>query len=361
MMRRFYFILLPFMLTASAVSCSRNGIFQDVPVEMVKARYAAHIEKDTSFSGFFGEVGHFLDLQIVRDSILVVQDIGSAGDSSWFKAYSLECGRYLGSFIKKGRGPSEMLNPRIAKASPGAVCMHVYDIMMGRFCSIDASALSLPDSDEPLSWKEIPDNTVLWVPSSVTSFFTMDKQNNEFVFHHSDAKGQIVRSYPLFQGLDAEQLMTHLSCLCAADSQKGVTAVAMLFFPQIVFIDDHGRVRSVSTSKEYRNWKSTISRMIAPDFVQYYSAMAAASDYLFAVYPSCPLGNMAAPDRPYAIQVFNWEGDFLLELSVDERIGSIAYDEKNGFLYGIDTANDCIVRYDLSFLSDADGSNFQNQ
>ena len=50
------------------------------------------------------------------------------------------------------------------------------------------------------------------------------------------------------------------------------------------------------------------------------------------------------------IHVFDWTGRFVLNIIVAENIAEITFDEKNKYLYGIDSSNGDIVRYDLKAL-----------
>ena len=54
--------------------------------------------------------------------------------------------------------------------------------------------------------------------------------------------------------------------------------------------------------------------------------------------------NKAAPELLF----FDWDGNFLRSVKLDTRIGSMAYDERNQVLYGLDVENDRIISFDLS-------------
>ena len=56
--------------------------------------------------------------------------------------------------------------------------------------------------------------------------------------------------------------------------------------------------------------------------------------------------NKAAPELLF----FDWDGNFQKSVKLDTRIGSMAYDEKNKVLYGLDIDNDRIISFDLSEL-----------
>ena len=47
---------------------------------------------------------------------------------------------------------------------------------------------------------------------------------------------------------------------------------------------------------------------------------------------------------------FDWDGNFLKSFKLDTHVDDITYDEKNQILYGMDAANDRILRFDLKNL-----------
>jgi hypothetical protein len=54
----------------------------------------------------------------------------------------------------------------------------------------------------------------------------------------------------------------------------------------------------------------------------------------------------AAPELLF----FDWDGNFLKSFKLDTHVDGITYDEKNQILYGMDAANDRILRFDLKNL-----------
>lgn len=54
----------------------------------------------------------------------------------------------------------------------------------------------------------------------------------------------------------------------------------------------------------------------------------------------------AAPELLF----FDWDGNFLKSFKLDTHVDDITYDEKNQILYGMDAANDRILRFDLKNL-----------
>ncbi len=59
------------------------------------------------------------------------------------------------------------------------------------------------------------------------------------------------------------------------------------------------------------------------------------------------------PDQDHVapeLLFFDWDGNFLKSFKLDTHVDGITYDEKNQVLYGMDAANDRILRFDLKNL-----------
>ena len=51
------------------------------------------------------------------------------------------------------------------------------------------------------------------------------------------------------------------------------------------------------------------------------------------------------------LMFFDWEGNFLQSVKLDTKVYRIAFDERSRILYGVDSENDRIISFDLSFLN----------
>ena len=57
---------------------------------------------------------------------------------------------------------------------------------------------------------------------------------------------------------------------------------------------------------------------------------------------------MENPNIPVHIRIWNWNGELLYRFRMDYCLTSIAFDEENKILYGLDSGDEKIYRYDIS-------------
>ena len=83
--------------------------------------------------------------------------------------------------------------------------------------------------------------------------------------------------------------------------------------------------------------------------------LAATESFFMVTYYNCDYCHnqtdvsdieQAAPELLF----FDWDGNFLKSVRLDSHVDDITYDEKNQVLYGMDAANDRILRFDLKNL-----------
>jgi hypothetical protein len=83
--------------------------------------------------------------------------------------------------------------------------------------------------------------------------------------------------------------------------------------------------------------------------------LAATESFFMVTYYNCDYCHnqtdvsdieQAAPELLF----FDWDGNFLKSFKLDTHVDDITYDEKNQILYGMDAANDRILRFDLKIL-----------
>ena len=88
--------------------------------------------------------------------------------------------------------------------------------------------------------------------------------------------------------------------------------------------------------------KATVAAVRAGDVGQ-------SSKYFMALY----FGGATRQERREGVlphlHVFDWNGGFLYDIALNESIESVAFDEMDNKLYGVDS-NDSVYRYDMSEL-----------
>lgn len=328
-------------------SCSRSGILNDVPVSYLRPVESITAVPDTSSRNAFTEVGNCIDIQIVNDSIMICQDQATDSDPYFFKAFSTDSHRYLGSFIRKGRGPGEMISPRMASLPCNVSALYLTDNSEGTVSIIDVARSIESGMADTIGSGGLSPEMIDWCPVHDNGRFVLELQSDRMVYSVFEDE-KILHSFAPYGELSGETYATHLSSILLNNFTGGIVAEVMLFLPQINLFDTSlGTVRSIASDKSYRNWKSMLDCMIGPDTVQYYMAATCSSKYIFAAYKGMTLKDMMSNGSGTSIHIFDWEGKFIRSIQVEEDIREMTFDESNNQLYGIDKSSGNIVRYNL--------------
>lgn len=335
-----------------AVSCSHSGVVRDAAVKLAGPEKVVSVEPDTTFRCGFSEVLNCIDIRIVNDTILVFQDQVGETNPYHFKAYSTKSFRYLGAFARNGRGPGEMISPRMVTGNADENYLNLKDNSSGNAYIVDVVKSIETGGCEAVQSYILPSGTAEWFPLSDSEHFILQEENGEMVFHTISPDGTVRKTFNMYKGLDSSRYATYLSSILANNGKTGVVAEVMIFFPQINLVDTRsGQVRTIAVSKSYRKWESVMNGMFNMDTEQYYVCASSTSEYIFAVYKGVPLRQLNSEDgHGTSIHVFDWEGNFLYDVKLTENIGNIAMDSRTGYLYCTVMPDNRIVRYNLGEL-----------
>lgn len=340
------------LLVLFFVSCSPSGIIDDAGVKMVRPEKQSEIEAEPFFPADTSVVMQISDLQVVSDTILVVQMQSWDDEYGMLRAYSTRSGDYLGPFLREGRGPGEMLRPHIAKMRSGYDCLCVNENATGQAFLIDVLG-SISNRQASYAGRfRLPDQTLDWLPLSEKEQFCLSIRSGVVCYLTANSEGAVRREIKPFKK-GGEQYITQLSGLFTCNESTGETIECLQFLPQIIFFDTRtGKLRSIAVSKDYQKWESILDGWTNVEAImnsiQYYAGICSSSEYIFATYTGISLKEMQQPGHGVRIHVFDWSGEFVCSLRVGEDLGMLTYDERDRRLYGLDRIQGRIYRYDLS-------------
>lgn len=334
------------------VSCRHTGIVDGVAVKLVSPEKVLSLNCDTAFRCPFPEVLHCCGIQIVNDTVLVLQDQVSDSNPYHFKAYSTNTFAYMGSFIRNGRGHGELVQPHIAKSNTLERYLSVNVNQEGKAYKLDVDE-SIKSREAAVIYSyTLPAGILDWLPLPDARQFVLRQDNGELLFQVSD-NDSVVSEFNLGGNIEGGQFITYFSSFLVNDGDRGRVAECMIFFPQLnIFDTRNGQVQSIAVDKAYREWESTLNNMISPDTIQYYEGATSTPEYIFATYKDVPLSRLNERGQGTFVHVFDWEGNFIYNIEVSENIDNIAYDARTGHLYCHEKTEDRIVRYDMSGILD---------
>ena len=333
-------------------SCNHQGIIDDAPVEVCNPEKVVSVDIDTTLHCTFPELLNAFRAQIVKDSILVFQEYTSVNNPYHFKAYSTNNFKYLGEFIRNGRGPGEMLRPHIVRCCSSEEYLSMSMNSSEKAYSVDVEKTLESGNPAIVRSFDLPSSTVDWLPLTGDRQFTLQSEERHFTIKVLDENGKTLNTFNFSHDISDENYLTYLSSILTRNGKSGKVAEVMIFFPQInIFDTDNGTVRSFAVSRAYRNWKSVISRQINLETTtQYYVNAASGTDYIFAAYKGIPLEQIIKGGSGTSIHVFDWDGNFKYDIKVREDIDCMTFDGRTKKLYCIEKQEGKIIRYDLSGL-----------
>lgn len=332
------------------VSCHHSGVMQDVPVGLASPKKVVLKSIDTTFCNNFSEILNCFRLQIVNDTILVVQEQTNNANVYNFKAYSVNDFNYMGAFARNGRGPGEVIRPHVARCS-NARYLNMNLNSEGKAYSVNLEETLRHDKLSIVQDYTMPVGTIDWLPIPDFRQFVLQSENGCITFRYIGKNNEVSNTFELNKSIDKENFVTYLSSVMASNWKNSKVADAMIFFPQInIFDTENGTLKSVAVDKAYSKWESVISRAVGKDTKQYYVGIATSQDYIFAAYKDVTLEELIKGGQGTSIHVFDWKGYFLYDINVEEDIEDITFDSRTGYLYCIEKSERKIVRYDLSEL-----------
>lgn len=282
----------------------------------------------------------FTEINIIGDSLLLLrQSIDNLDEYDLFyKVYTLSDFSLKGDFVRKGRGPGEVLNPTSTMRNVSVPFFLIYDSMSGMY-KWNVSE-SIRTGTTAISFAgNLPNLTMYAAPLSDTTMFMMRMYDNKMLGDVVDESAGTIYSYDLYdKDVNVSNYMHRLNCCIVLNPDKNIVAWGMLGLPIINFLEFHsGEMKSVAVDRCYKNWKAEMAEQDPRRWKRYYYDAAAGVDKIFLIY------------EKNHIHVFGWNGNFIYDIVVQEQLRSIDYCQKEQCLYGISDDNK-IYRYNFSSL-----------
>ena len=340
---------------ALCCSCVRSNIISDVPVRLVGPEQTMFLASDPTFDFDFHECLYCVDIGVTNDTILLLQDhIMDSDTGTFYKAYSLNDYSYVGEMVMKGRGANEVLCPTYngdyISSETGKTYCHIEDSMLGRVFLLDLGE-SLAEGRTVLHPFTQLSGDIMYVYPYLDSLqYLSDIENNRICSHLIDTEGNKLKSVILYEDVPAMQNVSMLCCYNTINPEDGRIAMLMLSLPQVNILDFRtNEIKSVAVDKTYRRWRDIVyvkGPESITNSIAYYRGAISTPEYIIGLY-KCQL-RINPAEADVHLHVFDWDGDFLYDLTVEEPLDWITYDKRTGYLYGLDKSAAEIYRYDLS-------------
>lgn len=330
--------------------CTTGSIVKDAHVRYEMPVQTLPINPDTTFRENFMHCIYPVDMAIVCDTVLLIRDnISNVDYKGMYKSYSLNDFAFLGEFINIGRGPGELLSPKIYGEygkSDESLC-YVFDIQLHRSFEFDLQQSMITGVNAIRPKTELPAGTLFALPYHDSLQFIGILSSNKILYQIMDDSGEVLQTFDIYDNdIYADRNFPQLSCCPLINQDKGLSAMLMLGLPQINIIDlDTGETNVMAVDKDYRKWKKLINSYNMKSIL-YYNTAWADSEHIFAVYENRTIEDTINNPAGAHIHMFDWNGTFLYDLVVQETVRTVVFDKARGFLYGLDKTGK-IYRYDL--------------
>ena len=303
------------------------------------------------------------DLLAVDTFLLVFQH----HEENMIQVYGTESLKHLGSFLKKGSGPNEVVTFGLVSQwymenGDPKVVIQSYPNYLGILNVREALKAGQTMYDRqykfetPLGKKLYQASHSVYVLDPDHLMMTKDplrsgvEGNNNFFWEFYDCPGDKVTRQLKYEDFPWMESFLKESFRAISPDRSRV-AVFYRFFDLVTVADlSSGRVTQFLPE----------GKSLSPAEVQdvdrrclYYKMGRCTDDYVFGLYAG-GLSVKLEDDPRYkdrnTLRIYDWEGTPLYKYDFDERVRTFAVDEQQRYLYAV-TDSDAIVRYDLKSLS----------
>lgn len=274
----------------------------------------------------------------------------------YYAIYTLNKFTNCGHFINKGQGPNDFstcLTP-IHKIEED-VSVLFYDYNSNDIISMNLSETVKRQhetlSKTPIKIKDINNIYQIYPINKIdyfVNFLDIDNLNQHYAIWNDENKKLLKNDIVLnSQNISIDNSYL-LATYCRYNEKKKIYVSAMNFVDQINFhsIESNEKSFCISISDHITDIKD-IEKIEMPEKIEYYTDLRSSDSYLFALYANQSRKDWAVNQRPAKIQVFDWEGNPILEIKTKEKIIRFDIDANNNKVYGITEAEE-LYCYDLA-------------
>lgn len=340
-MRAYPFILSVIIL----VACGQNNdnIF-DAPVRNAKAIEQGSVKGErTCLSG--DTIGNISGIY-ANDSILLLK--GVEADSPFLiHVFSTNDDSAVGNFVAKGRGEGELLAPIIKGCQQKKDrSIYLFDLNLCAAFSLDIKKSVESQKTDLLLLLKLPPQTLDAYPIG-EDHIALVPQKDDYICEILDRNGDQIKKISLFPNVPGSDYFEGLSSACVVNQDRRMLAMAMCMLPQVNILDiTTGEKSTVAISKDYKNWHKILNDSNDERRI-YYTAITQSDKNIIALCMDSAFEEWIKGTKAPHLHIFDWEGNFLNDVTIQENLKTISFDDSTQILYGVDT-NDSVFKYDLS-------------
>lgn len=325
-----------FMLT----SCREHNIFSD-NTSLIKGFESELLLEATVFTD---QAYGILDVIAIDDKVVLT----STKRDHLFYVYDLE-GVLLGEFGTIGRARNELLNCRNTGqfiTVQGRSDLLINDVSNARLVAVDLeSSLSKQSLQISGSYKTLGSATNCFL-SGDSMLYIEHMTNTNFEMIRYNMKNQDREMEELYS-LPVENPFSYYKSVWRKHPEKNILVAAMHSVNQmnILSYEDHTRIALI-LDKKSKGYHDAIDSDTGLETQTYYCDLTVSNDRIYGLWMNQTYDDAYEKPKQQEIHVFDWLGNPIQKLIVNEYIVGFTVDNHQKYLYGIDH-NEVIYRYDL--------------
>nr|MBI1230175.1 hypothetical protein [Cytophagales bacterium] len=306
----------------------------------------------------------------ILDTILLTT---SNSGKHHFHTYNTKSLKYLGSMGVRGEGPEAWTMPHTTdgqyEVRESGIFLWIFDFMRGHLSKVDLTKTLNTEAEHPVITKKIkvdgrtfPFFRLFYISDEkIISDCWISEQDRVRIKSYNPLNGDFKKSelFPTMSNihlLPAEIVNSLYTTTFTKHPTKNLFVQAMATFNRIDILDDNLVLQKSIVDGE--NWQDNFydAKEIDPstnflkDKIDGYNGTAVTEDFIFALEMKKSRADETAVRRESFARVFDWVGNPICLLHFDNYLNSIGVDEREGFLYATDYANELVLRYNIKNL-----------
>lgn len=176
---------------------------------------------------------------------------------------------------------------------------------------------------------------------TLPQYVKINSKTNKIIEKYDIYKNPIINSKANYTNEDLFQSYDIIS------SDRKKVAMGMILMAQINILDlKTKKIKGVRVSGTpgFEYLKKSVE-----DFRIYYNHLATDDRYIYALYVNKKYSDIEESVFSHIINVFDWNGNFIHKLYLNNAVDFIDVDSKNRLLYGINISSEEVYQYKLSF------------
>lgn len=351
--RNFGFTLL---FLASIAGCCQK------PYNIFNGEYR-YIEYKEDVESLTGEIVDIDDIEIRRtwiaDTLLFAQlasEWSPVEPDGWLSVYNLNNNqKLLKHLVLRGRGPNEYSSAETIRFFSDSTGVKAWLLVNSREKIILVNVSASIQKQRLVVEKEIEFNledkyaSLMVFYDSDTSFVVRSLFNNDQISIYNTVTERTHFECWLYSEEYDYHSRNDMAAIYQYHPHKKILAGGMAFFDQINFYSLNGMNSfSISNNPKVMRYKN-IKSIPIEERHDYLSNGCAGNEYLFFGY------------RPYNekkddniagvyLRIVSWEGALIKIIRLDRTISGTSFDDRTGYLYGVDWNTDEILRYTIELM-----------